>query len=78
MTTYHSFLLRIWCSRGEEGEQWVARVEDLQTQEWLRFQDPAALLSYLHEVACQPVDAPEHRERPPRTSGELSRNDEGR
>ena len=49
MGRYDCFILRVWRSLGEDGEQWAARVEHVSGAEALRFGDPEALLQYLRE-----------------------------
>ena len=43
---YHSYLLRLWRVRND-GENWRASLEDVQTGELRGFQDLAALQSFL-------------------------------
>jgi hypothetical protein len=49
MGRYDCFILRVWRSQGEHGEQWAGRLEHLSGAETLRFGDPDALLRYLCE-----------------------------
>ena len=39
---YHSYLLRMWRVQGEEGVDWRASLEDVQTDELYGFPDLAA------------------------------------
>jgi hypothetical protein len=49
MGRYDCYILRVWRSQGEHGEQWAARIEHVSGTELLRFSDPEALLQYLQE-----------------------------
>ncbi len=49
MRRYDCFILRVWRSHGEHGEQWAGRLEHVSGGETLRFGDPDALLRYLCE-----------------------------
>jgi hypothetical protein len=49
MGRYDCFILRIWRSEGEHGEQWAGRIEHVSGTEHIRFNDPEALLHYLRE-----------------------------
>jgi hypothetical protein len=46
---YDCFVLRIWRSEGELGEQWAGRLEHLSGPEIVRFGDPETLLEYLRQ-----------------------------
>lgn len=47
---YHSYLLRLWRVRND-GENWRASLEDVQTGELHGFQDLAALQRFLEGLA---------------------------
>lgn len=49
-TDYHSYLLRLWRVRND-GENWRASLEDVQTGELHGFQDLAALQRFLEGLA---------------------------
>lgn len=49
MRRYDCFILRIWRTEGEHGEQWAGRIEHASGTESLRFGDPEILLQYLRE-----------------------------
>ncbi|HWE62492.1 MAG TPA: hypothetical protein VHB98_12335 [Chloroflexota bacterium] len=49
MARYDCFILRIWRSQGDHGEQWAGRLEHLSGTETLRFNDVETLLQYLNE-----------------------------
>ena len=49
---YHSYLLRMWRVQGDEGVDWRASLEEVQSGELLGFPDLAALLGYLEALGC--------------------------
>ena len=49
---YHSYLLRMWRVQVDEGVDWRATLEDVQSGELLGFPDLVALLGYLEALGC--------------------------
>ena len=56
MAEYDSYLLRVWRSRRAGGWEWALRLEHLRDGAVRRFDDPAALVEALWELA--EVEAP--------------------
>jgi hypothetical protein len=51
MAEYNSYLLRVWRSRRAGGWEWALRLEHLRDGAVQRFDDPAALVDALWELA---------------------------
>ena len=49
---YHSYLLRLWRVR-DDGQQWRASLEDVQTRELFGFENVKALVKYLEAITAQ-------------------------
>ena len=49
---YHSYLLRLWRVR-DDGQQWRASLEDVQTGEMRGFENAKALVRYLQALTAQ-------------------------
>lgn len=47
---YHSFLLRIWKTKGHFGNKWYFSLENPMTHELISFQDQFALTHYLTQL----------------------------
>ena len=54
---YHSYLLRLWRVR-DDGQQWRASLEDVQTSKLCGFEDIKALVKYLEAVTGQDLPQP--------------------
>ena len=52
LTTYRSYVLRLWRSSTEEGALWRASLEDVQTGERVGFASLEALMEYLRTMAA--------------------------
>jgi len=48
-TTYHSFLLRIWCNPSPDHPDWRASLEDPRTRQVVGFNNLEALTEYLKQ-----------------------------
>ena len=49
---YHSYLLRLWQVR-DDGQQWRASLEDVQTGDLCGFENVKALVMYLQALTAQ-------------------------
>ena len=47
---YHSYVLRLWCTSGEEAAAWCASLEEIQTGERVGFAHLEALIEYLRAL----------------------------
>ena len=47
---YHSYLLRLWQVKGDDGPHWRASLEDVQTKELHGFENLVALVAFLEEM----------------------------
>ena len=54
---YHSYLLRLWRVR-DDGHQWRASLEDVQTGEMSAFENVKALVKYLEALTVQDLPRP--------------------
>jgi hypothetical protein len=54
---YHSYLLRLWRVR-DDGQQWRASLEDVQTGELCGFINVKALVKYLEALTAQDLSQP--------------------
>ena len=79
MAQYDAFVLRIWRSIGEQGQQWAGRLEHLQLADSLQFSNLDALLAHLRAIAGpleRPADSEPARIEPSRTSSQRRRMDQ--
>ena len=57
MAQYDAFVLRVWRSIGERGQQWAGRLEHVQRAESIQFTSVDALVEHLYAIAG-PLDDP--------------------
>lgn len=75
MAQYDAFVLRIWRSIGEQGQQWAGRLEHLQLADSLQFSNLDALLEHLRAIAG-PLDRPTESEPAPAPPSQRRRRDQ--
>jgi len=56
---YHSYLLRLWRVKEEDGECWRASLQEVQSGEMHGFTDMGALFAYLEGLCDQAPPAPQ-------------------
>lgn len=79
MAQYDAFVLRIWRSIGEQGQQWAGRLEHLQVADSLQFSNLDALLEHLRAIAGpleRPVDSEPIPTQPSRTGSQRWRRNQ--
>jgi hypothetical protein len=61
---YRSYLLRMWRVQVEEGSDWRASLEEVQTGELYGFPNLVTLIDYLEGLACSEREDEELQQQP--------------